>query len=365
MTVPFFNSSGGPSGRRVLLALSGGVDSAVAALLLKERGFEVTAARMRVYSGPEEGLAPGCYGSGGRAETQSAAAAAAQLGLNFVEIDCSEAFSSLVLDYFRCGYLAGLTPNPCVRCNETIKFGLFPQLARRQGLDFDFFATGHYVRLARWPQGNLTLRRGADMAKDQSYFLYRLPPKLLPRLIFPLGDLTKTQVRALAAERRLIVHGKADSQDFYGGAYGELLAQSSRPGSIVDSQGQVLGRHQGYWNYTPGQRRGLGVAAREPLYVLKIIPERNEVVVGPASENSYDGCRLHDCRWLGPPPAPGSHLLARLRSSQPLRPVTVGSWEDGSLQVFFDQPQSGLAPGQSLVFYDGDLVLGGGIFMAV
>lgn len=351
-------------GRRVLVGLSGGVDSAVAALLLKERGFEVICARMKVYDGPDDpALAYGCYGRGADDDEKSARAMAKALGLEFRVLPCADPWRELVLDYFRAEYLAGRTPNPCVRCNEAVKFGLFPRLAEALGLKFDFFATGHYVRLAADPDsGRLTLKRAADAAKDQSYFLYRLKAESLSRLIFPLGDFSKEEVRALARSAGLKAHDRPDSQDFYGGNYVDLLDQPDRPGNIVDSAGKVLGRHQGFWRYTPGQRKGLGVCGPEPLYVLKIRPKENEVVVGPAAENNFEGCLAEDLNFFLPLPAPGAELMAKMRSAQPLQPVTAeGLDEAGRLKVDFKKSLSGLAPGQSLVLYRDDLVVGGGI----
>ena len=355
------------AGCRVLLGLSGGVDSGVAAMILKEQGYNVTAARMIVHDGPDDDrLAYGCYGRGGREETESARKLAEQLDIPFLTIDCTGPFKVLVLDYFRREYLAGRTPNPCVRCNETVKFGAFWALAQTESSGFDFFATGHYARTALWPgTDQITIRRGADQTKDQSYFLYRLLPDVLARTIFPLGGLTKAEVRSLAAARGLVVHNKPDSQDFYGGDYADLLQEPGREGNIVDSAGRVLGRHQGFWRFTPGQRKGLGVAAAHPLYVLKVTPERNEVVVGPAAENSYQACRVDDLNLFAPRPKPGTKLLARMRSSQPLREVIVTQWQNDSMRVEFARPVSGMAPGQSLVLYDGDLVVGGGVIVGL
>ncbi|MDR2945964.1 MAG: tRNA 2-thiouridine(34) synthase MnmA [Candidatus Adiutrix sp.] len=371
-------------GKKVLVGLSGGVDSAVAALTLLESGYEVVAARMKVYSGPgQPGLLSGCYGRDDAEDLASAAAMARRLGLPFREIDCSAAYRELVMDYFRAEYLAGRTPNPCVRCNQTVKFGAFLEAVRAQcgpnsaepcghhrSCDgerplwgFDFFATGHYARIEADPiSGEPTLKRGRDPKKDQSYFLYRLSREQLARTLFPLGAMTKEEVRRRAAEHGLAVHDRPDSQDFYGGDYADLLGEPDRPGNILDSAGRVLGRHRGFWRYTPGQRRGLGVTGPAPLYVLSINAKRNEVVVGPAEENAFPGCLLADTNFLQPEPEPGTRLMARMRSSQPLKEVIVGSRDaEGRLAVEFVQPMSGLAPGQSLVLYRDDAVVGGGV----
>lgn len=351
-------------GRRVLLGLSGGVDSSVAALLLKEQGYEVIAARMRVYDGPNDpGLSYGCYGRSSADDERSAEALAGRLGLDFHILQCSGPWRDYVLEYFRREYLAGRTPNPCIRCNEMVKFGFLPLLARKKGIEFDYFATGHYARIEKDPAGNwITLKRGRDPRKDQSYFLYRLSREQLGRIIFPLGDFNKEEVRALAKERQLASHDRPDSQDFYGSDYSALINAPERGGHIVDSSGRVLGRHRGFWHYTPGQRKGLGVCGPAPLYVLEIRAETNEVVVGTAEENSFPGCFIDDTNFLLPRPPEGARLWAKMRSAQALKEVEIGA-EDGQgrLRINFIRPMSGLAPGQSLVLYQNDLVVGGGI----
>ena len=354
----------GDCSARVLVGLSGGVDSAVAAMRLQELGFEVIGVRMSVYDGPEdESLPPGCYGRGGAEDTASAERLARSLGIPFQVLDCAAAWRKLVLDYFRAEYLAGRTPNPCIRCNETVKFDLLPRLAREAGLNFDFFATGHYARKEyRMDWGGWVLKRGRDRQKDQSYFLYRLPRERLERIIFPLGDMSKDEVRRLAAERGLAVHDRPDSQDFYGGRYVDLLNAAEREGEVVDREGRMLGRHRGFWHFTPGQRKGLGVCAPQPLYVLGVDAQSNQVLVGPREENFSGGCLIGETRFFRPVPEPGARLLARLRSSQPLEEVIVGETDgDGRLQVAFARPLASVAPGQSLVLYDEELVVGGGI----
>ena len=378
-----------PGRGRVLVGLSGGVDSAVAAMTLLDQGYEVAAVRMKVYDGPgHAAVISGCYGRGDDEDTAAAEAMARRLGLPFQVIDCSEAYGRLVLDYFRAEYLAGRTPNPCIRCNQTVKFGALLDLAARSTVweqsgpgsaelsarhcgsggekpprGFDFFATGHYVRLEPDPEtGEPLLKRGLDQKKDQSYFLYRLSRAQLARTLFPLGGMTKEEVRRLAAARGLAVHDRPDSQDFYGGDYIDLLNVADQPGDILDSGGRVVGRHRGFWRYTPGQRRGLGVTGPVPLYVLRVNAERNEVVVGPAEENAFSGCFIADTNFLRPEPVPGTRLKARMRSAQSLKDVVVAARDgQGRLGIEFVKPLSGLAPGQSLVLYQDDVVVGGGI----
>lgn len=344
--------------KKVLVGFSGGVDSATAALLLRERGFAVTAVMMSVLDASGRGC--------GAAEGPAAARELAdRLDLPFRVIDCSAAYREKVLGYFRSEYLAGRTPNPCVRCNVEVKFGLLPRLAREAGLEFDVFATGHYARVEYDAAlGRHVLLRGVDAAKDQSYFLYRLSPETLAGTLFPLGGLCKSEVRRLAAERGAPVFDKPDSQDFYAGDYADLLGVGEMEGEIVDVRGKVLGRHGGYWRFTPGQRKGLGVAFGEALYVLRLEPGANRVVVGTRDEMSGAGCVIGElCFWDGVP-ASGSVFAGRLRSSQALREMIVGECVGGGLEVWFRESVHGVAPGQSLVFYDGDRVVGGGVIEA-
>lgn len=343
---------------KVLVGFSGGVDSSMAALLLRDRGYEVTAAMMSVADGSG-------HGCGATEDPAGARELAERLGLPFRVIDCSAAYRTEVLGYFRSEYLAGRTPNPCVKCNVEVKFGLLPRLAREAGTEFDYFATGHYARIGRdAATGRHILRRGADPAKDQSYFLYRLPPETLATTLFPLGDMHKSEVRRLAEELGVPVHDKPDSQDFYAGDYADLLGVEAKEGDIVDARGKVLGRHGGYWNFTPGQRKGLGVAHSEALYVIRVEPESNRVVAGTRDELRGDGCVAGElCFWHGAPAA-GTRLSGRVRSAQALRAMEMGDCVAGRLTVRFREPVHGVAPGQSLVLYDGDRVVGGGIIEA-
>jgi tRNA-specific 2-thiouridylase len=354
----------GASSRKALVGLSGGVDSSVAAMLLVEQGYDVTGVTMSVYDGPVSSSGrSACYDCGEAEDIASASELAKLLGIPFHVLDCSAHYRELVLAYFRETYLSGRTPNPCVRCNHMLKFGVLPALAAKSGLDFAWFATGHYARTEPSPiYGRHVLMRGRDERKDQSYFLYRLSREQLSRTLFPLGGMTKEEVRALAARRGLPMHDRPDSQDFYSGEYAELLNVEALPGNIVDSRGTPLGRHAGFWRFTPGQRKGLGIAAKEPLYVLRVDAARNEVVVGTREESLTRGCVLEDLHFNVPPDTAGGVFQARMRSSQ--RPFEVTARPDPSgnlLIVEFAAPLQGAAPGQSLVLHLGDVVVGGGI----
>lgn len=353
---------------RVAVGLSGGVDSSVAALLLVEAGHDVTGVFMKTRSGGGETPAGrgACYGHDEAADIQAASEVAAKLAIPLRVIDCARGFEEAVLRDLRAGYLAGTTPNPCVRCNQLIKFGLLPEAAGRAGLAFERFATGHYARVEYAPSlVRFLLKRAADARKDQSYFLYRLGQPQLATALFPLGDLAKGRVRELALEARLPVHDRKESQDFYAGDIADILGRAPLEGDIVDREGRVLGRHRGVWGYTVGQRKGLGLASPVPLYVLAIEPGSNRLVVGPKSETFRRAATVLDAVW-GPFDALTAPAAVRVkvRSAGRAVPATISPLPDGATGVDFAEPVASVAPGQSAVFYDGDTVVGGGIIAA-
>lgn len=340
----------------VAVGLSGGVDSAAAAIVLKEQGHEVVGVTMRMWRpGKYRGGAEGsCFGPGEEKNIASAAQMAQKLGIEYRVFDVGEEYERSVIDYFRQTYLSGKTPNPCVRCNELVKFGLFPELVREGGVRFDKFATGHYARIG-CRDGRFFLRRAADIAKDQSYFLYRLNQRQLARQLFPLGELTKAEAREAVRKIDAELAEKADSQDFYAGAQQELIGETQRVGNIVDRSGKVLGRHQGFWNYTIGKRRGLGIGGGEPYYVVGLDAARNEVVVA-----RRDDAICHELRvtekvgedYCG-------ECRVKIRSAgEPVGPAFL----DGEVCTV-PTGVFGVAAGQSAVFYspDGDEIIAGGI----
>ena len=350
---------------KIAVAMSGGVDSSVAALLMLKAGHEVSGILMKVRPDPAAPGAAGsaCYGHDEVEDIRAAESVCTRLGLPLHVFDCSGKFEDLVLRHFREGYLQGTTPNPCVRCNQLIKFSVLPDVARASGLAFDRFASGHYARVEHDPvRGRFLLRRASDLRKDQSYFLYRLSQEQLASAVFPLGSLQKSRVRAIAREEGLPVHDRKESQDFYGGDLNDILGQAGREGDIVDREGRIRGRHAGVWNYTIGQRKGLGIAFPVPLYVTAIDARRNTLVVGPESETYSRSCVVRDCAWvmIGELGA-SSDVQVKVRSGGRLVRATISPLGKERTLVAFAEPVSAVAPGQSAVFYDDDAVVGGGI----
>lgn len=354
------------------VGLSGGVDSAVTAALLLEAGYEVIGITMKIWSGKiaiQEGQKHACYGPGEEEDIASSERLAAKLGIEYRVFDLAEQYEQNVIEYFRREYLQGRTPNPCIVCNRELKFGFLVDKARETGLDFDFFATGHYARIEE-RKGIRYLRRAVCEAKDQTYFLYSLDSESLSRIMFPLGFRTKEEVRAKARELGLEVADKPESQDFIaGGDYSPLFTDSKpEPGDFVDEAGKVLGRHRGLPFYTVGQRRGLGISiGPEPLYVQRLEAETNRVVLGSGQGLFSDAVGLSSFRLQDSAMA-GASFRASAKIRQNHRPApglfeTAGKASGKAGGIFsFDIPQRAAAPGQSLVLYDEEgLVLGGGI----
>lgn len=354
---------------KILVGLSGGVDSSVAALLLKKEGHEVIGATMSIWG--KNGMAAksshknACYGPDEKEDIEAAREIAKQIGIPYYVFDCVEQYERIVLENFKSEYIQGRTPNPCVWCNARVKFGVLPQIAKENGIDFDKFATGHYARVVE-ENGRFLLKRGIAPHKDQSYFLYRLKQEQLKNIILPLGNYTKDQIREIAKENGLEVAEKPDSQDFYDGDYNELLGVKEKEGNIVDLHGKVLGTHKGIWNYTIGQRKGIGVSSTEPLYVLELKKDTNEVVIGPKDKTFKKTLITDNINWIAIEKLTEPRkATAKIRSTQQPTPVTLTPVEDGKIQVDFDEFQKSIAIGQSAVFYDEDTVLGGGVIECV
>jgi tRNA (5-methylaminomethyl-2-thiouridylate)-methyltransferase len=351
---------------KIIAGLSGGVDSSVAALLLKNEGHAVTGVTMRIwrdghYAGGDKDA---CFGPGEADDVAAAAGFCRQFGIGYQTFDCSEAYENAIVSYYREEHLAGRTPNPCVRCNALMKFGLLPKLAAEAGLEFDRFATGHYARVdALGEGGRFRLLRAADRFKDQSYFLHRLSQSQLARQLFPIGHLTKPEVRRLARELGVAAADKPDSQDFYSGERGELIGAPDREGDIVDEAGAVVGKHTGFWKYTIGQRKGLGVSHPRPLYVVALEACRNRVVVAEAERAVRTTLAAMGCNWVSiPEPDAVENIQMKVRSGGDPHPnVSLRNLGGGKVRADFPDGIAGIAPGQSAVFYDGDAVLGGGV----
>jgi len=353
--------------RRILVAMSGGVDSSVAAAMLVEAGHEVVGATMKTFCYSDEEVARSTKTCCGLDGIQDARAVADRLGIRHYVFDVEREFTRDVIDDFVSEYSRGRTPNPCVRCNSNTKFR--DLLRRGRVLGCDGVASGHYVRIDR-SGGETALLRGVDGNKDQSYFLWGLPADMLDRLHFPLGRLTKPQVRDRARALGLVTADKPESQEICfvpTGDYRDFLARkllpvhpALSPGAIVDHRGRILGRHDGFSGFTVGQRKGLGGGLPEPYYVLEIRPGTREVVVGPRHLLDVDGVVVGDLNWLTDRPQPGGRLQVQIRYRSPLVSCRIESHGDDSVRLSFDGTASAVTPGQSSVFSDGDRVLGGG-----
>ncbi len=356
--------------KNVLVAMSGGVDSSVAAALLVEQGHNVIGVTMKTFCYSEaeaESTGPtrSCCGLDG---IMDARLVADRLGIPHYVFDVEREFTRDVIDDFVSEYAAGRTPNPCVRCNGNTKFR--DLLRRGTMLGCDFIATGHYARMGTDARGEPVLLRGVDEKKDQSYFLWALPPEMLPKLMFPLGELTKPEVREMARQLGLSTAEKPESMEIcfvptgdYAGFLGKRLGAdhpSLSPGALVTSSGEVIGEHDGYARYTVGQRRGLGGGRSLPLYVIGTRPQTREVVVGTADELLRGDVAIGELNWLAAPPAPGDAVRVQMRHRAPAVAARVHSVADGVVRLALDEPQRAVTPGQSAVMFSGDVVLGGG-----
>ena len=350
-------------GARVVAAMSGGVDSSVAAALLKGAGYDVVGVTLQLYDhGAAVRKGSCCAGQ----DIYDARRVADRLGIAHYVLDNESRFRSAVMEDFAASYAAGETPSPCVRCNQRVKFADLMTMARDLGAAA--LATGHYARRIEGQAGP-ELHRASDATRDQSYFLFATTRGQLDFLRFPLGHLPKRRIRALAAELGLPVAEKPDSQDICfvpEGRYAEVVERirpgAAEPGEIRHQDGRLLGRHDGVIHFTVGQRRGLGIAAAEPLYVLKIDAARRQVVVGPKASLAATGASLREINWLSDEPArpEGEAVEVKFRSTTPAVPASV--FADGRLR--FAEPQLGVAPGQACVFYRGERLLGGGFIAA-
>jgi tRNA-specific 2-thiouridylase len=345
--------------KKVVVGLSGGVDSSATAAILRDRGYEVVGLTLWLMKGKGQCCSEGMV---------DAAKLCDQLGIPHHIVDIRDVFQENIVDYLVTGYSAGITPLPCSQCNRAVKFGPMLKYAREQ-LDSDYIATGHYAR-TRYDEatGRYQLLRAIDRSKDQTYFLYDLPQNVLSQVMFPLGEQPKTKTRQVAAEFGLHTAEKPESQDLClieaNGSMRAFLDKYITPqkGDIVDQAGKVLGQHEGIHHYTIGQRKGLGIAHSEPLYVVALDAVNNRVIVGDRAATLSGECTVQRVNWVSIPESTTpikAEVQIRYRSAA--TPATIIPLSDSCVRIVFDEPQSSVTPGQAAVWYDGEVLLGGGV----
>jgi tRNA-specific 2-thiouridylase len=348
---------------KVIIGMSGGVDSSVAAALLKQQGYEVIGVTLVLLPRQlDSERADACCGA---QAVEDARAVCHQLDIRFHALNRRQKFRSSVIDYFCGEYVRGRTPNPCIVCNRDLKF---PELLRlAQILDVDYVATGHYARIRRREASEFHLLKGSDAAKEQSYFLFTLTQQMLGKTVFPLGGMTKEEVRKLSGDLGLKVHGKPESQEVcfvadnrYASFLRKWIPEKLQPGPIYDTSGKVIGQHKGVPLYTIGQRRGMGIANQNPLYVVSINAENNSIVAGPDEELLKSELTGTDAVWVsGQAPERPVEAEVKIRYNHPGSRAIVTPLQGGQVRVVFEEPERAITPGQAAVFYQGETVLGG------
>lgn len=354
---------------KVVVGMSGGVDSSVAAYLLKEQGYEVIGVTMQIWQEEEQAVQEENGGCCGLSAVDDARRVAAQLDIPYYVMNFREPFKENVIDYFVDEYLKGRTPNPCIACNRYVKWESL--LQRSLAIGADYIATGHYAKVVKLSSGRYTLERSATLAKDQTYALYNLTQEQLKRTLMPVGQYAKEEIRGIAQKIGLQVASKPDSQDIcfvpdgdYASYIKEAVGAEVPEGNFVTPDGIVLGRHKGIIHYTVGQRKGLGLALGYPAFVLEIRPETNEVVIGSHAESMADSLRANQLNFmLIEDLTEPLHVFAKIRYNHKGVWATIEKTGEDELLCTFDEPQRAVTPGQAVVFYDGDYVLGGGTIL--
>lgn len=352
--------------KKVVVGMSGGVDSSVAAWLLKKQGYDVIGVTMQIWQEEDEQVQEENGGCCGLSAVDDARRVASSLGIPYYVMNFRKEFKEHVIDYFIDEYLHGRTPNPCIACNRYVKWESLLERSRRIGADY--IATGHYARIEKLPNGRFSLRVSETGAKDQTYALYNLTQEQLSSTLMPVGSYTKDEIRKMAKELGLLVAEKPDSQDIcfvpdgdYASFIEETTDAGSRPGNFVLSDGSVVGTHKGIIHYTVGQRKGLGLSLGHPVFVLEIRPDTNEIVVGTGEESLTRKVRARHINFMSVEDLPGKkRVFAKIRYNHKGAWCTAEKTGEDEILCTFDEPQRAVTPGQALVLYDGEYVLGGG-----
>ncbi len=350
--------------KKIVVGMSGGVDSSTAAAIMVDQGHDVTGITMKIWDGSikvKDNGKHACYGPDEAEDIEDAQKVCDKLGIELKIIDLSKEYKTEVLDYFTKEYLNGKTPNPCVKCNLKMKFGLLLEKTIESGLNFDYFVTGHYAMINKTEKDRFQLKKALDQKKDQTYFLHQLTSAQLSKVIFPLGNYEKHEVKEISKKYGLGVADRQESQNFIAGGHSCLFDGKSDPGDILDAEGNKLGRHDGIFNYTIGQRRGMGIASEEPYYVIKIDSTKNQIIVGRQGDLYSDRMYIKNPVWntdfdISKP----FKALVKIRYAHMGGEATI-SLKDDEYFILFDKPQMSITPGQSAVFYIDDCVIGGGI----